>query len=163
MTFEVVCFGALNMDKLYRVNRIAREEEESFILDFKETPGGSAANTAVGLARLGIKTGYIGKVADDREGELLISDFKREDVDTKGIIISKGGRSGTVIGFVDQNGERALYAGPGVNDSLDVEEIDARYVGGAKFLHLTPFAGEKPFDAQRRLAETLSGTKISLL
>src|SRR3990170_2159296 len=109
MSFEVVCFGALNMDKLYRVNRIAREEEESFILDFKESPGGSAANTAVGLARLGIKTGYVGKVADDREGKLLISDFKREDVDTRGITISNVGRSGTVIGFVDQNGERALY------------------------------------------------------
>ena len=162
MTFDVVCFGALNMDKLYRVNRIAREEEESFILDFKETPGGSAANTAVGLARLGIKTGYIGKVADDREGKLLISDFKREDVDTRGITISNGGRSGTVIGFVDQKGERALYAGPGVNDSLSFEEIDLQYVGGTKFLHLTPFAGEEPFDAQRRLAETLSGTKISL-
>lgn len=162
MTLEAVCFGALNMDKLYRVNRIAREDEESFILDLKETPGGSAANTAVGLARLGIKTGYLGKVSDDREGKLLIKDFKKEKVDTHGTIISRGERTGTVIGFVDTNGERALYAGPGANDSLSFEEIDPEYVNGAKFLHLTSFGGKKPFEAQKRLVETLSGTRVSL-
>ena len=56
MSLDVVCFGALNVDKLYRVNKIAREEEESVITGFKEFPGGSAANTAFGLARLGIKS-----------------------------------------------------------------------------------------------------------
>ena len=162
MTLEAVCFGALNVDRLYRVNRIAREEEESFILDLKETPGGSAANTAVGLRRLGIKTGYIGKVSDDREGKLLIRDFNKEKVDTHGMIISMGEKSGTVIGFVDTKGERALYAGSGVNDSLSSEEIDPEYVKGAKFLHLTSFGGKKPIEAQRRLVETLSGTRVSL-
>ncbi len=162
MTFEAVCFGALNMDKLYRVNRIAREEEESYIIDIKETPGGSAANTAVGLVRLGIKTGYIGKVSDDREGKLLINDFKREKVDTHGILVSRGERSGIVVGFVDTKGERALYAGPGVNNSLCFEEIDTEYVDGAKFLHLTAFGGERPFEAQKRLVEFLSDTKVSI-
>jgi ribokinase len=97
MKFDVVCFGALNMDKLYRVNRIAREDEESFITDIQERPGGSAANTAVGLARLGLKVGFIGKVAEDRDGKLLLKDFADEGVDTQGIVVSKQGRSGNVI------------------------------------------------------------------
>ncbi len=58
-TFHVVGFGALNVDKLYRVNKIAHEDEESFIIDFMEACGGSAANTIVGLARLGLKTGFM--------------------------------------------------------------------------------------------------------
>jgi ribokinase len=65
---DVVGFGALNVDKLFKVNRIAGAEEESFIEDRSETCGGSAANTVVGLARLGCRVGFIGKVGNDDEG-----------------------------------------------------------------------------------------------
>lgn len=155
MTLEVVCFGALNMDKLYRVDRLAGADEESVILDFKEAPGGSAANTAVGLARLGVKVGYIGKVAEDREGRLLLKSFVDEGVDITGIVISKVGRSGSVIGFVDQRGNRALYLDPGANDALEFCEINVEYARGAKILHLTSFAGNAPFEAQKKLLERL--------
>ena len=57
---DVIGFGALNFDKLYRVNRIAEVDEESFIQEQDEACGGSAANTIVGLARLGSKVGFIG-------------------------------------------------------------------------------------------------------
>lgn len=161
MSLDVICFGALNMDKLYRVNRIAREEEESVITGFKESPGGSAANTAVGLARLGIKTGYIGKVSNDHEGKLLLDNFKTEGVDTRGVIVSKEGRSGVVIGFVDVKGERALYVNPSVNDTIEFKEIDLEYTRLAKILHLTSFE-DKPFKAQKTLVKTLTNIKVSL-
>ena len=161
MSFDVVGFGALNVDKLYKVNMIAREEEEGFVIDFKESPGGSAANTVVGLARLGLKTGYIGKVAEDREGKLLLNDFRKENVDTSGIIISRKGRSGVVMGYIDRKGERALYVDPGVNDWLEFKEIKLECVSGAEFLHLTSFVGKKPFEAQKKLLKKLSDVKIS--
>ena len=161
MKFDVVCFGALNVDKLYRVNRIAREDEHSFITDFVEAPGGSAANTAVGLARLGLRVGFIGKVADDDEGKFLLDDFKKEGVDVRGIAISKTGISGIVFGFIDKEGNRALYVAPGVNDSLGFEEINSDYAGNTEFLHLTSFVGEKPFTAQKKLLKVASNVKIS--
>ncbi len=161
MTFDVIGFGALNLDKLFKVDKIAKEEEERFVKDFKESPGGSAANTIVGLARLGLKTGYIGKVAEDSEGDLLINDFKKEKVDTSGIVISSKGRSGLVMGYIDENGERALYVDPGVNDWLEFKEINLDYVASTKFLHLTSFIGEKPFKAQKELMNYLSDVKIS--
>ena len=81
--FDVVGFGALNVDKLFKVNRIAEAEEESFIENCVEACGGSAANTTVGLARLGCKVGFIGKVGCDREGNMLLEDFRKEGVDTE--------------------------------------------------------------------------------
>jgi len=162
MSLDIICFGALNMDKLYSVNRIAKEEEESFITGFKESPGGSAANTAVGLTRLGLKTGYMGKVSNDREGKLLLKSFKKEGVDMGGVMISREGRSGVVIGFVDKEGDRALYVDPGVNDTIEFREINLGYAGSAQFLHLTAFVGEKPFEAQKRLVEALHDIKVSL-
>jgi len=161
--FDVVGFGALNIDKLFKVNKIAGADEEGFIIDCEEACGGSAANTIVGLARLGCKTGFIGKVADDREGRMLIEDFKREGVDASGIILARDGRSGTVMGFVDDKGERALYVDPGVNDTIEFNEINKEYAFQTNFLHLTSFVGEKPLQAQKKLAELLpENVNISL-
>ena len=160
--FDVVGFGALNVDKLFKVNRISRAEEESFIVAHSETCGGSAANTVVGLARLGCRVGFVGKVGGDREGEILLEDFRREDVDTSGVILSKQGESGSVLGFVDSKGARALYIDSGVNDTITTSEIQAEYVSQARFLHLTSFVGERSFETQKTLLQTLPSTvKVS--
>ena len=161
--FDAVGFGGLNVDKLFKVNKIAKAEEESFIIDCEEACGGSAANTIVGLARLGCKVGFIGKVADDREGKMLVKDFCIEGVDTKGIIHSKHDRSGTVMGFVDEKGDRALYVDPGVNDTIEFDEINMEYAFQTRFLHLTSFVEEKSYQTQKRLIQALPQTvKLSL-
>jgi ribokinase len=160
--FDVVGFGALNVDKLFRVNCIAGVDEESFVKTHEESCGGSAANAIVGLARLGCKVGFVGKVAGDREGNLLLDDFRRESVDTKGVVRSKLGESGSVMGFVDKQGERALYIDSGVNDTIALNEIDPKYVSQAKFLHLTSFVGDRSFKTQKKLLEMLPETvKVS--
>jgi ribokinase len=153
--FDLVGFGALNVDKLFRVDRIAAAEEETYVTDCTETCGGSAANTIAGLARLGSKCGFIGKVASDREGKMLLGDFRKEGVDTDGVVHAKRGRSGSVMGFVDKKGDRALYIDSGVNDTITLGEIDTQYAFSTKFLHLTSFVGEKSFQTQRKLLEIL--------
>ncbi len=160
--FDVVGFGALNVDKLYKVNRIASAEEESFIQAHSESCGGSAANTIVGLARLGCKVGFVGKVADDREGKRLFEDFRREGVDVTRVIRALQGESGQVMGFVDEKGERALYIDSGVNDTIALEEVEAGYVSQARFIHLTSFVGEKSFQTQKQLLRMLpENVKVS--
>ena len=161
--FDAVAFGSLNVDKLFKVNKIAKAEEESYIIDCEEACGGSAANTIVGLARLGCKVGFIGKVADDREGKMLVKDFCIEGVDTMGIMHSKHDRSGAVMGFVNEKGDRALYVDPGVNDTIEFNEINMRYAFQTRFLHLTSFVGEKSFQTQKRLIQALpQAVKLSL-
>lgn len=161
MKFEAVGFGALNMDKLYRVHRIARRGEESYIMGYSEAPGGSAANTIVGLARLGHKVGYIGKIGKDSEGINLLKSFTDEKVDIKGVIVSTKGKSGIALVFVDNRGERSIYVNPGVNDTLDLAEVDPEYVNNAEILHITSFIGKRSFKAQRKLIKSLSDVKIS--
>jgi ribokinase len=160
--FDIVGFGALNVDKLYKVNRIAHAEEESYITIHTEACGGSAANTTVGLARLGCKVGFIGKIGGDKEGKQLVEDFRKEGVDTAGITCAKYGESGVVMGFVDKQGQRALYVHSGVNDAVAFEEINKQYVSQAKFLHLTSFVGEKSFQTQKELLKALpENAKVS--
>ncbi len=160
--FDVVGFGALNVDMLFKVNQLAGAEQESFIENYTEACGGSAANTMVGLTRLGCKTGFIGKIANDREGKLQIDCFKNEGVDTNGIIESAKGKSGSVMGFVDKKGARALYVNSGVNDTIEPRELKWEYASQTSFLHLSSFIGEKPFRAQKKLLGSLpEGVKIS--
>ena len=160
--FDVVGFGALNVDMLFKVDRLAGAEEESFIQNYTEACGGSAANTTVALARLGCKVGFIGKVANDREGNLQIDCFKTEGVDTNGITQVTKGKSGSVMGFVDRKGARALYINSGVNDLVEPREIKWDYVSQTKFLHLSSFVGEKSLRTQTKLLSSLpSDVKIS--
>lgn len=139
--FDVVGFGALNVDKLYNVNKISCEDEEAYITNFDMFCGGSAANTVIGLSKLGINTGFMGKVSKDHDGSLLLENLQKEGVDTEGILISEG-RSGNVIGFVDKNGQRALYVDPGVNDLIKPDEVKLDYLENSKIVHLTSFVGE---------------------
>ncbi len=159
MKMDVVGFGALNIDKLYQVNRIAHEDEESFITGKSESCGGSAANTIVGLARLGMKTGFIGKVATDREGSLLHNNLQNENINTRGVLVTDNGRSGTVSGFVDTHGQRALYVDPGVNDCIEMDEIDTDYINSSTVLHITSFVGkydEKSINTQESVLNEIS-------
>jgi ribokinase len=160
--FDVIGFGALNVDTLLKVDKIASAEEESFIHDYTETCGGSAANTMVGLARLGCKVGFVGKVADDHEGQLQLDCFKQEGVNTDGIIHSPKGKSGVCLGFVDKKGARALYINPGVNDQIEFREVEAPYVTDTQIVHMSSFVGEKSFRTQKKLLSFLPDTvKIS--
>jgi ribokinase len=66
------------------------------------------------------------------------------------------------MGFVDEEGERALYIDSGVNDTIVFEEIKTDYVSQARFLHLTSFVGGMSFHTQIRLLKTLPETiKVS--
>jgi ribokinase len=160
--FDVIGFGALNVDTLLKVDKIAGAEEESFIHDYAEACGGSAANTIVGLARLGCNVGFVGKIADDHEGQLQMDCFQKEGVNTDGIIHSPKGKSGVCLGFVDKKGARALYINPGVNDLIEFREIQAPYITDTQFLHLSSFVGEKSFRAQKKLMSFLpDSVKVS--
>jgi ribokinase len=154
---DAIGFGAINLDKIYRVDRIPREGEEVFIKSIEKYPGGSAANTIVGLSRLGMQTAYIGKVGRDEEGKILLEDLRKEGVGLRCIRMSKG-RSGYAMVFVDEKGNRAILVDPGVNDTIAYEEIDLDYVSKFKLLHLTSFvckSSDLSFKTQKKLISEL--------
>ena len=160
---DVIGFGALNLDKIIMVDKIPKSDEEGFIKSIDMFSGGSAANTIVGLARLGLNTGYIGKVGDDGEGSTLIESMLYQGVDIAGIKVSNG-RSGLCLAFVDTNGDRALLIDPGVNDNITLDDINIDYVRKTKFLHLSGFIckeSKQSFETQKVLMREINKTKIS--
>ena len=152
---EVIGFGALNVDKLYSVESIAGKDEESFIKKETSTPGGSAANTVIGLARLGCSTSIIGKIAEDDDGDLIEYNLAINGVYSNNLIYSETGSTGKCLGFVDDDGERCLYIDPGVNDDIQIGEINPLNIMRCKIMHYTSFVGDS-FKTQIELLDILN-------
>ncbi|WP_407413924.1 carbohydrate kinase family protein [Methanobrevibacter sp.] len=156
---EVIGFGALNVDKLYSVENIAGCDEESFIKSETDTPGGSAANTIIGLSRLGCSTSIIGKIAEDEDGDLIEYNLAINGVYSNNLIYSESGSTGKCLGFVDRDGERCLYIDPGVNDEIKIGEINPLNIMRCKIMHYTSFVGDS-FKTQIELLEKLNDDAI---
>ncbi len=158
---EVVGLGALNIDYLYQVERIL-EDGETVVSEAKSSPGGSAANTIYGLAKLGMKTGFIGVVGDDAEGKILLQDFQKVGVDTSQIRVKPGAKTGSVLCLSDRQGKRSLYVLPGANNLLTMDDLDLTYINQAKMLHLSSFADDRQFKISLELMGRLElSTKLS--
>lgn len=152
---EVIGLGAMNMDLLYRVERILSDGEAA-VEEFRACPGGSAANTIYALAKLGVQTGFVSALGDDEAGRVLLEDFQSVGVDISQITIKKGARTGSVLGLTDKEGNRALYVLPGANSLLTEQDVDLEYLNRAKLIHLSSLVDDTQFDLQKRLLGNLS-------
>ena len=161
-SIEVIGFGAMNIDRVYRVDSIVVDGEQ-IVKGFEASPGGSAANTIYGLASLGVKAGFIGSVGDDEDGEELIASFKAVGVDTGQIRVKTEAHTGTAICLSDKTGRRALYISPGANDLLRSEDINLACLDQAQIVHFSSFVNDVQLKLQSNLIEKIrDGVKISL-
>ncbi len=152
---EVIGFGAMNIDRLYRVQRVLVDGEAP-IMQQTLAPGGSAANTIYGLAKLGVKTGFIGAIGDDDEGKLLLHDFQSRGVDISEIKIKSGAATGSVLCLTDRRGRRALYVSPGANSLLTWQDINFQYLNQARIIHLSSFVADEQFHLQHQVLSAIS-------
>ena len=103
--------------------------------DFRKYVGGSPANIAVGLARLGKKVGFIGKVSDDQFGDYVTNFFKKEGIDVSHIFRATGGEKLglTFTEILSKDESSILMYRDGIADlMLNVDEIDEEYIKSAK-------------------------------
>lgn len=158
----VIGVGAMNLDYICRVGETV-EDGEATITRFVPSPGGSAANTIYGLARLGIRTGFIGTVGNDAEGKVLVRSFRTAGVDTSHICVKSGTKTGLAFCFSDSKGRRAIYLLPGANALLSEEDLDIAYLNRARIVHFSSFAGDEQFRLQIKTAQSLADhVKLSL-
>lgn len=158
----VVGMGAMNLDRFYQVERFISEGEAQ-VAESRVSPGGSAANTIYALAKLGLKTGFLGAVGQDAAGERLVQELATVGVDTTGVKVKAGAPTGEVLALVDKRGRRALYVLPGANSLLKVTDIDVGSLKGTAYLHLSSFAGEEQLRLQIELVHHLpQGIRLSL-
>ena len=87
---EGISKGVMNLVSRERSNNILK-----LVKPIKETAGGSAANTISTLAKLGLRTGYIGKIADDQKGRVFKKDLIRDSIIYKTAFLDKSNSEST--------------------------------------------------------------------
>lgn len=137
---QVVILGDANVDMV-----ICLPDRASGVLDLTASEpqvygGGSAANVAVALARLGVAVSFVGSVGDDGFGRWLREDFAREGVDTRGLIMARDAFTPMAIALIDPGGERWIVVWPperGADLRLRPEDVDLARITGVAWLHTT--------------------------
>ncbi len=104
---------------------------------FKKYVGGSPANTAVGLSRLGRKCGFFAAVSDDRFGDYVTGYFEKEGIDTSHIVRCQNGESLglTFTEILSRDESSILMYRNGIADlALDPKDIDESYIADSASL-----------------------------
>lgn len=130
---DVVCLGELLVDMFPA--ELGKKLAE--VSAFRPKPGGAPANVAVALARLGIRSAFVGKVGDDAFGHHLVQTLNQEEVETRGVCYDTQAR--TTMAFIanpdPHTAEFLFYRNPGADTRLGVDELDQELLRQAKVLH----------------------------
>src|SRR5450432_1379555 len=134
-----------------------------------EMSGGSAANTIVGVANLGARAAYVGKVKDDQIGRLYSHDIRAAGVAFETKAASDGPATGCSYILVTPDGERTMNTYLGAAQELNPADIDAAQIAASSIIYLEgylwdPKSAKEAFvkasriahDAGRQVALTLS-------
>lgn len=137
----------------------------------REASGGSAGNTAAGLAALGIKAGFIGQVADDQLGAIYRHDIRSLGVEFETPARSDVGATARSLILVTPDAQRTMNTFLGAAQQLEARDVDAAHVAEAGILYLEGYLWDPPApraameaaieaarSAGRKVAFTLSDT-----
>jgi len=136
MSGRVLCAGHVNWDVTLSVDRLPDPDGEAAIVDQHESGGGSAANTAIGLACLGSHALLLGSVGADRHGSLLSDELVAAGVDCS-LLEHVPGPTTVKYLVVDERGEVMVLANDGANERFDPSAVDEETLAAVAHLHLT--------------------------
>jgi len=130
---DVITFGELLIDFVPTVSNVSLIDAPAF----KKAPGGAPANVAVGLARLGVAAGFMGKVGNDAFGHFLVGVLKDNLVDVSTIRYADEARTALAFVSLGPDGEREFmfYRHPSADMLFSPVEVDVEYIHAARIFH----------------------------
>lgn len=104
--------------------------------------GGTSANTAIALSKLGVHTAFLGTVGEDYCGRFIRKELMQNNVDTSHTLVSKS-NTVSVFAFIPADGERVLWGFPREDCAyaqLNLDQIDLDWIKQAGWLHASGMA-----------------------
>lgn len=131
-----------------------------------EASGGSAANTVAGIAALGGRAAYIGKVADDQLGDVFTHDIRAIGVTYDTPPLSEGLSTARCLIFVTPDAQRTMQTFLGATSQLGPEDVNLDYITSSKVVYLEGYLWDQPRAKQAMRDAAIkareSGVKVSL-
>ena len=124
--------GAYILDVLGRpVETIPPGQGSARLTEIKATAAGTAAGTAVDLAKLGASVRVLGALGDDLLGDIVTAAMARHGVETAGLVRKKGVQTSATILPIRPNGERPALHVPGATRLFTRADIDLEHIQAA--------------------------------
>lgn len=130
---SVICFGELLIDFVALENGVTVDRASGF----EKAPGGAPANVAVGLARLGHQSAFVGQVGDDPFGHYLADVLRDEGVAVDGLRFHPDARTALAFVSLADDGERSFvfYRHPSADMLMTPADVALAVIQGGKIFH----------------------------
>lgn len=161
--YDVLCIGNAIVDVLARVEDdfIVREGMTKGIMHLIDwdrakylyeamgeektnVPGGSAANTSAGVASLGGRSAFVGKVADDRLGRFFADAMNDDGARFLTEPLEHGTATARSLIAITPDGERTMNTYLGACHELTIDDIDEEDIGAAAITFMEGFLWDPP-------------------
>ena len=131
-----------------------------------EASGGSAGNTVAGIAALGGRAAYIGKVADDQLGDVFTHDIRAIGVTYETPRLTEGLSTARSLIFVTPDAQRTMQTFLGATTQLGPEDVNMEFITSSKVVYLEGYLWDQPRAKQAMRDAALkaqqTGAKVSL-
>ncbi|SFP81555.1 adenosine kinase [Tranquillimonas alkanivorans] len=126
----------------------------------QEVSGGSAANSIAGIAHLGGRTAYVGKVKDDQLGAIFTHDLRAQGATYETAFAPKDhvAETGRCIVLVTPDGERSMSTYLGVTEFLEESDIDEAQMAAAEWIYLEGYRFDGP-ESHAAFAKAIAAAK----
>jgi ribokinase len=125
------------VDDMIAVDALPQADGKVNGRELGRTPGGMAANVAVGIARLGGCAALIGRVGDDEAGDFVLTRIAAEGVDVAAVARPADSQTFRCLVLLTPDGEKALIRLPTIAYLPAPAEIGPDVLSGAAHVHLT--------------------------
>jgi sugar/nucleoside kinase (ribokinase family) len=162
---DVLVVGELNADLILQGDVVpVFGQVEKLVDDATLTIGSSSAIFACGVARLGLRVAFVGKVGDDPIGRFMCDALAARGIDTRGVVVDPILKTGLSV-ILSRGADRAILTYLGTIAALRATDVDRTLLARARHLHMGSYFLHEALlpDIPRLFAETRAhGLTISL-
>jgi ribokinase len=134
----LLCVGDLNWDVLAKPDHILLPGGDT-TGRVQLAHGGSSANVAVWARRVGMCTGFLGKIGRDQFGQFALSQLEAEGVEPH-IIWTDSHLTGVILVLIDQGGQRSMLTNQGADFQLFPHELPREAIAQSGHTHITAWS-----------------------
>lgn len=120
---DCIVVGSMNLDWLIECPKLPARGETVGDCRSRQVPGGKGANQAVAAARSGVRVAMVGAVGENEQGQFLIEQLKKDQVDIRFVETLSEVETGTAIVAVETSGENAILLIPGANNLVTADQV----------------------------------------